>query len=1036
MSCNCIAWKLTLNFSQSALLLILLLSMLAANLWQTPLWATETQQNKTPHASNQLAQASDKKKSNTAKPEKHQIPSKRPPEIKILSTVKEGAVYGEELHRVTIKGIARTTAGEPVKDADIYVASYTSRMPGNFERLRGRTKSDASGRFELKDIQLLVIRQRANPLPKPVEGGFIIFGTKDKYGFTWHPTRMYRPYQRPTGIDKGDRNEQITARAFYQSEPITVDLMFEPAAKLRGRITDDLGRPLGNAKVQLGLIDNHRIPNSWGSWSCRFLGNDNHPVDTPIRFDAVRSLPIKFRETQTDSQGYYEFHHLRRDTSYLASIDPGLEYDPWQLALETTNPAGKSRRTVKVGYDGKLDHEFIAPRNVTVHVVQNKTNQPIANVLITAHHSRKIRRGGIQARSDSQGNAKLRLVPGEYALKAEPAPDQPFVFLSQQHIVTEKKDDVKVTLGLQPAAIVILKVIDNETGLPIPGVQFNYETDKSSKQLPVSTQTVYVDYPKTNSAGELQAFVEPGLRRFVVTEPLSLAQADNGRGDLIKLTGGKTTEIKFQLSKPQFLPSQIEIAQPQPDKSPVYPEALQVKWHTQAARIKNMPLRITVRQFFLYKPKISAKALLKDLRALDPNQIPELRQILENHDDQKLNWLKLVMTSDSSKYRADRYYNQAQRKNTLTVLGGKQLPHSSSVFNGWDTLSYSDNNNQANVYAGRRRGLHFDTVRDLCDWPSLRSFRSSRVSKERPEVKTTESGKQIAYEISSKQISYRRVIDPQTGFIFESSYGANQDEPDRLNMYFAPKEYPGGLILPRAHITWNMWQGKLRLLRAYLIEKVEILKPVPADAFAISLPTGAMLVDFSNVPLNEVRSGRVRPSQTIFHAPVSDMAAYLNRHPTIKREMESKIQYGKPAPKIKPAKWLTAEGESAAPDLAGKVVLVEFWGTKCGPCLGQLPEVQLAAKHYAKHPFVLIGMHDSYATVKDLQAFAQKEKISYQLAIDQRATEKGWFGQTMHDFGVRGIPKAAVIDQQGNVTFVGYFKEALRTVDRLLKQKK
>lgn len=1035
MSCNCIAWKLTLNFSQSVLLLILLLSMLAANLWQTPLRAMETQQNKTPHASNQLAQASDKKKPNTAKPESDQLPSKRPPEIKILSTMQEGGGYGKELHRVTIKGIARTTAGDPIKDAEIYVASYASRMPGNFERLRGRTKSDASGRFELKDIQLLVIRQRANPLPKPVEGGFIIFGTKDKYGFTWHPTRNYRPYKRPTGIDKGDKNEQITSRAFYQNEPISVDLMFEPAVKLRGRITDDLGQPLAGAKIQFGLVDDLRNPGGWGLYSCRFLGNKSNPVTKPVAFDGMFSLPAEFRETRTDSNGYYEFNHLRRDTSYLANIDPGPEYDPWQFRLETTNSNKKNKRIVKVGYEGELDREFIAPRDIRVRVLQSKSGRAVPNVLITAEDSRKIRRGGIQARSDSLGNAMLKLLPGEYTFRAEPTPDQPFVFLSQKQTIPQTKYNVAVTLKLSLAAVVKLKVVDADTNKPISGVRFDYETDTSSRQIPVSTQTVFVDYPKTNTAGELQAFMEPGMRRFIVAEPETLVHADSSRGELVKLSGGQTTEILFQLSKPQFLPAQVKTDNLQPDKSSIYPEELQLKWHTQSERIKNTPLRITARQIMLFKNNISAKNLLNDLRTLDPYQIPNINKLLEKKHHQKLTWAKVVITSDSGKNRADHYYNKLFQKKNLVDQKRIQRPDRINVFNGKNSLSYSKANSQANVSIGPSM-VHVNTVFDLCSWPSLRSVRPLKKSKIRPKVKITELGKRVTYAISIKRASSRRVIDQQTGFIFESSLGANLDEPERVDLYFAPEEYSNGLILPRLRISLNMSQDKLSYLSAYLIEKVEILEPVPADAFAISLPTGALLVDSRHVPARSADRSPVRPAIKTLRAPVTDMAAYLKRHPPINYDLESTIQYGKPAPKIKPAKWLTVEGESEAPDLNGKVVLVEFWGTKCGPCLGQLPEVQLAAKHYAKHPFVLIGMHDSYVTVKDLQAFAQKEKIKYQLAIDQRATEKGWFGKTMRDFGVRGIPKAAVIDQKGNVAFVGSFNEALHTVDQLLKQKK
>ncbi|WP_299461835.1 TlpA disulfide reductase family protein [uncultured Gimesia sp.] len=1039
----CSQWFWSLKKCRTVLPVLLAMGIFATSALRSPTNAAEEPQNTTQVTSAQLVLAPDKTKPNASKQENTQPETKRPPEVEILSTIEDGGGYGQELHRVTITGIARTVAGDPLKDADIYVTNYAMVTPGDFERLRGHTRSDENGHFELKDIQLLVARQRANPIPKPAEGKFIVFGTKANFGFTWHPDRAYRPDTRPQGTENGDRNAQTTARAFYLKEPINVDLKFDAPAKLRGRITDKQGQPLAGAKVQLGLTDNLRNPGGWGTWSCRFLGNDNDPVTDPISFDGIPSLPAEFRETRTNAQGFYEFTQLRRDSSYLANIDPGPTFDPWRFTLLTTVKDRSRRGEVAVGYDGELNHEFDAPRNVTVHVIHSTTGQPVSNVLVTAHHIGEVRRGGIQARTDSQGNAMLRLIPDKYELIAEPAPDQPFVFLSHQYSVPEKKasektDDVNVTLKLRPAAIVKLTVLDKISGQPIPGVRLNYETYDSSTQLPVSTQTVFVDYPKTNAAGEIQAFIEPGMRRFVVAEPLTLAQADGSRGERLKLTGGEITEVRFELTPPQFLPSQLADDEPKSGESSIYPPEIQLKWNTQADLLRSTPLRITTRTLFIHGKALATKALLKDLRSLDPNQLPDISNLLAKHQAGELNWWKQVITAEGNHYREDRYYHPGFRSTHHFDADGQPLPNSSHVTDGWDTLGYDDANNQANVSRRRNGGfnLHIDSPRDLCDWPSPYRYRPSQNSTEKPEIEIHQEGKRIIYEGQSKKLSHRHVMDQETGFIFETSYGTSLDEPDSIKLYFAPTEHPGGLILPRMHISWRMYQGRLKSLRVYLIEKVEVLASFPADAFAIALPTGAMIVDSRHVPPKAAHNGPVRAVQSTLRGPVSDFAAYLNRHPRISHEMENTIQYGTRAPRLKPARWLTADGESAAPDLTGKVVLVEFWGTRCGPCIGQLPEVSTAARYYADQPFVLIGMHDSHTTVEALQKFAQKEKIEYQLAIDQPSNEKGWFGQTMRDYSVRGIPQAAVIDQQGNVTFVGDFNQALRTVDRLLKQKK
>jgi thiol-disulfide isomerase/thioredoxin len=115
-------------------------------------------------------------------------------------------------------------------------------------------------------------------------------------------------------------------------------------------------------------------------------------------------------------------------------------------------------------------------------------------------------------------------------------------------------------------------------------------------------------------------------------------------------------------------------------------------------------------------------------------------------------------------------------------------------------------------------------------------------------------------------------------------------------------------------------------------------------------------------------------------------------------------------------------------------VLVDFWGIGCSPCVAELPEVQAASDHFAARSkdFAVIGLHDSGATVEQVVQFARRRGLTYRLAVDRPTAEEGWFGATFRDYGVRGIPAAAVIDRQGKVVFVGRFPEALRKAADLL----
>ncbi|MFH1300689.1 MAG: hypothetical protein ABIK07_06480, partial [Planctomycetota bacterium] len=166
----CSQWFWSLKKCRTVLPLLLAMGIFATSSLRSPTNAAEEPQNTTQVTSAQLALAPNETKSNTPKQEETQPETKRPPEVEILSTIEDGGGYGQELHRVTITGIARTVAGDPLKDADIYIFNDAMSTPSDFERLRSHTKSDENGLFELKDIQLLVIRQRANPIPRPVEG--------------------------------------------------------------------------------------------------------------------------------------------------------------------------------------------------------------------------------------------------------------------------------------------------------------------------------------------------------------------------------------------------------------------------------------------------------------------------------------------------------------------------------------------------------------------------------------------------------------------------------------------------------------------------------------------------------------------------------------------------------------------------------------------------------------------------------------------------------------------------------------------------
>ena len=132
---------------------------------------------------------------------------------------------------------------------------------------------------------------------------------------------------------------------------------------------------------------------------------------------------------------------------------------------------------------------------------------------------------------------------------------------------------------------------------------------------------------------------------------------------------------------------------------------------------------------------------------------------------------------------------------------------------------------------------------------------------------------------------------------------------------------------------------------------------------------------------------------------------YISEAKSFLYEIDS-LGIGKPAPDFS-ATDLDGNSYSLS-KMKGKVVLLEFWATWCGPCLPEIPYLKKVYKKFETEDFVMIGISFDN-DIEALKEVVRKENMDWPQVLQTKSFEDA----ISKSYNVRGIPKSYIIDKNG-----------------------